>query len=234
MKLILARHGNTFAPQDKVVWVGSANDLPLVESGMAQAKRLADALAHTKLAAIYCAPLLRTKRMAQEVAAAQMQPLTPIIDNRLTELDYGDWSGLSDSEIIERFGEAALTNWVERSIWPEDCHWGASEAKVCEEVQDFVLALSSKHDKDDTVLVVSSNGRLRYFLKLVEGEFARRLASKSFKMGTGRVSMLTGKSALPAGTAGNDGSGQGADYSLSFWNEQPDTLLKAFSGATSL
>ena len=39
MKLILARHGNTFGPQDKVTWVGSTNDLPLVEEGLAQAQR---------------------------------------------------------------------------------------------------------------------------------------------------------------------------------------------------
>ena len=44
MKLYLIRHGNTFAPGDKVTWVGSQNDLPLVESGIQQAQTLSSAL----------------------------------------------------------------------------------------------------------------------------------------------------------------------------------------------
>jgi probable phosphoglycerate mutase len=38
MQLILSRHGNTFSPQDAVVWVGAKQDLPLVDSGVLQAK----------------------------------------------------------------------------------------------------------------------------------------------------------------------------------------------------
>ena len=33
IELLLVRHGNTFAPGDRVVWVGKGQDLPLVESG---------------------------------------------------------------------------------------------------------------------------------------------------------------------------------------------------------
>ena len=57
--LLLGRHGNTFAPTDKVVWVGAHNDLPLVESGLKQAHTLADALQENAVIpqAIYCGPL---------------------------------------------------------------------------------------------------------------------------------------------------------------------------------
>ncbi len=60
--LLLARHGNTFAPGQKVVWVGARNDLSLVESGLAQAHVLAEALekASVKPDAIYAATLKRT------------------------------------------------------------------------------------------------------------------------------------------------------------------------------
>lgn len=218
MKLILARHGNTFAPGDKVTWVGSANDLPLVESGLEQAERAASALEGTNLAAIYCAPLLRTKKFAEIIATKQAakqatnrsaksqsnQASQPIIDKRLTELDYGDWSGLSDDEIATKFGDS-LKNWIDSSTWPSGCHWASSEAEVTAEVQELVSELEEKH-ADETVLLVSSNGRLRYFLKLIAGEFERRVADKQFKMGTGKISVLNGDSGV---------------YSLLSWNEDP-------------
>ena len=39
-RLILARHGNTFAPTDKPFWVGARSDLSLVEKGLAQAQEM--------------------------------------------------------------------------------------------------------------------------------------------------------------------------------------------------
>jgi probable phosphoglycerate mutase len=219
MQLILARHGNTFGPGDKVTWVGSANDLPLVKSGLEQAERAAAALANTKLAAIYCAPLLRTKKFAEIVAAQQVahntNHITPVIDNRLTELDYGDWSGLSDDEIAEKFGDS-LQNWMNTSTWPTNCHWASSEAQVTAEIKSLVAELEAKHS-GETVLLVSSNGRLRYFLKLIAGEFERRVASKQFKMGTGRVSLL---------------NGQGQQYSLLSWNDEPAALKEILHSAS--
>ncbi|MDP3509504.1 MAG: histidine phosphatase family protein [Candidatus Melainabacteria bacterium] len=216
MKLILARHGNTFAPGDKVTWVGSANDLPLVQSGLEQAERAATALEGAKLAAIYCAPLLRTKKFAEIVASKQTTIATPIIDNRLTELDYGDWSGLSDDEISAKFGDS-LKNWINTSTWPNGCHWASNEAEVTAEVQSIVAELEAKH-ADQTVLLVSSNGRLRYFLKLIAGEFERRVADKQFKMGTGKISLLTS---------------QGKTYSLLAWNQDPATLKDLLCSANS-
>ena len=40
IELLLVRHGNTFSPGDRVSWVGRGEDLPLVESGRAQASAL--------------------------------------------------------------------------------------------------------------------------------------------------------------------------------------------------
>ena len=36
MKVVLARHGNTFGPGDTPVWVGAREDYPLVEKGREQ------------------------------------------------------------------------------------------------------------------------------------------------------------------------------------------------------
>jgi broad specificity phosphatase PhoE len=192
MKLILARHGNTFGPQDKVTWVGSTNDLPLVAEGLAQAERFGNALNKNegKIAAIYCAPLLRTKRFAEIIAEKSRKVVPFIVDERLTELDYGRWSGRSDAEIEEIFGKDCLSDWIDRSVWPEHCGWAGNPKFIEEQVRSFVEEILAKYPADSTVVAVSSNGRLRYFLKLVGFEFERRVAEKSFKVATGRMCVI--------------------------------------------
>ena len=82
--LLFARHGNTFGPGDKVVWVGRETDLPLVEKGLEQAAAAAEALRRTDLIpdAIYCASLQRTRRFAAIVAEASS--VAPVGSKRST------------------------------------------------------------------------------------------------------------------------------------------------------
>jgi probable phosphoglycerate mutase len=59
--------------------------------------------------------------------------------------------------------------------------------------------------------MVSSNGRLRYFLKLIDSEFERRVAESNFKVATGRVCLID----ITNGAA-----------KLELWNEQPEMLAQ--------
>ena len=43
------------------------------------------------------------------------------------------------------------------------------------------------HTEEDTVLVVASNGCLRYFLHLVPGAFEEKVAQRQLKIGTGHM-----------------------------------------------
>lgn len=211
MKIILARHGNTFAPGARVYWVGKNEDLPLVESGVVQAKKLGEAFAKygVRPGAVYSGPLQRTRNYAQ-IALETAGASTPIaIDARLNELDYGGWGGLSDDQIAARYGSEVLRGWTEKSIWPENCGWESSEDSILHEVRGFVQDVVSRHGDGQTVLVVSSNGRLRYFLELVAGEFSKRVAEKSFKMSTGNVSLLCLES---------------TGFTIKFWNQAPTSL----------
>jgi broad specificity phosphatase PhoE len=219
MRLILARHGNTFGPGDKICWVGSRNDLPLVESGLNQARAAAAALADVSLSAIYCAPLKRTREFAQIVAQAQRSNVDVRIDERLTELDYGEWSGLTDDEIKETFGSQSLSDWVEKSIFPQNCGWPSRE-RIIEEVRDFAEHVKATHPPEANILAVSSNGRLRFFAKLVAGEFEKRQAEKSLKVGTGQLGILELNSDPQANC-------------LRLWNSQPEALKAALAGSSS-
>lgn len=208
MNLLLSRHGNTFNPGEPSVWAGATNDLPLVEKGLAQAERLAETLIskNIKPAAVYCSPLQRTSRYASIVIERLKLNLKPIVDPRLHEIDYGAWTGLTNDEISRRFGEAALKAWDDRSQWPARSGWGSSETGVIREVRSFAEDLIERYSTTDTVLIVSSNGRLRYFLTLAEGEFARRIESGTFKIKTGHVCKLRYESGA---------------FKVEYWDQEP-------------
>jgi probable phosphoglycerate mutase len=189
LNLILARHGNTFNPNDKVTWVGSRNDLPLVHAGIQQAKHLAESFlwAGITLDAIFCGPLTRTRRFADIVKKTLDLPYAVTIDKRLNELDYGEWSGLTDTEVIEKFGSEFFDNWSKYGVWPAVGSWGQSESEIRDEVASFAQDLLNNYRETSNILAVSSSGRLRYFLTLVEGLWERSCQASNLKVGTGRI-----------------------------------------------
>lgn len=188
--LLLARHGNTFATGDKVTWVGASNDLPLVESGLAQAKSLAQVLLENEIkpAALYSGPLKRTKEYATIIRdALQLSPDIQI-DSRLNEIDYGAWSGLTSEEIKEKFGQDELDAWNLQGKWPVT--FVGNEAEVEAEVNSFVQDIMSSYLENQLALAVTSNGRLKYFLKLLPDIYAEYIKVSKWKVSTGNICLL--------------------------------------------
>lgn len=193
VELLLVRHGNTFGPGDAVTWVGAREDLPLVESGERQARDLGSALKAAVGAGqaapvrVLAGPLQRT-RQAAEIALGVAGLELPIdIDERLIEVDYGPWGGLTTGELVERFGAEVVEGWEQRCAWPPQ--WVTSESEVRQRVLDLVNELNREHG-GERLLVLSSNGVLRYFLQSVPGAFEAALAERSFKLKTGRGGRL--------------------------------------------
>ena len=116
-RLIIARHGNTFAPGDTPRRVGRRTDLPLVASGEAQARRIGDYLRRHQLVpdVVFAAPLQRsydTARLAVEAAGCDL-PIT--IDARFNEIDYGPDENQPESTVVARIGDQALRDWNEHA-----------------------------------------------------------------------------------------------------------------------
>ncbi len=208
MKLILSRHGNTFKSGETATWVGSRNDLPLVDTGINQANELAKALqdANCLINAIYCASLKRTNEYATIIAKKLKLEYLPIADDRLIELDYGDWSGLTNEQVINRFGKNALDKWTKDGVCPQNSHWGESEQQVIERVKSFADEIQVKH-KNETVLAVTSNGILRYFVALVPEVFAQASQKSSLRVATGNVCIMQNLNGI---------------WQLLCWNQKPD------------
>ena len=112
-QIILVRHGQT-------AWnIGAGGgerfrgrtDLPLDDTGLAQAHALAERLHHYPIVAVYSSPLKRAMQTAQPTAqrlGLPVQPLPGIID-----INYGHWQGLSHPEVAQRHPEL-YRRWLEK------------------------------------------------------------------------------------------------------------------------
>ncbi|MFN3834541.1 MAG: histidine phosphatase family protein [Glycocaulis sp.] len=205
MRLILARHGNTFRPGETPVWVGAREDLPLTDTGEAQSRQIGLALHEAGVvpARIICGPLQRTSQGACLAAEACGFSAAIETDARLKEIDYGRWGGRSDADIAAEWGEKAIEDWRERSIVPKGAGWTPSPDIIAGNAHALCREIVETAAPADTVLVISSNGILRYFHALLAGPSARQ---EDAKVKTGHW-----------GVARHDGSA----FTLHVWNVTP-------------
>jgi probable phosphoglycerate mutase len=205
-RVILARHGNTFRPEDTPVMVGARSDLPLVEKGLLQAGILGDALAQSglHLTKVTSGPLQRTRQTAEIVAQKLSLSLADIhIDPRLTEIDFGAWEGKTSAEILAICEKGELEAWDKKSIYPPSPHWHPSEAQL---VANTKLLLTEA--QNGTSLIVTSNGILRFFAQIATNapEFPDR------KVATGHICVMD----------------KNADdtWHIIHWNQSPSVLFQ--------
>jgi broad specificity phosphatase PhoE len=93
--IAFVRHGQTAMNRDGRLQ--GRLDSPLSEVGLIQARALAEAFSITPPARVCASPLLRARGTA--AAIAEPHGLTVEVDERLIELDYGEWDGKALREI---------------------------------------------------------------------------------------------------------------------------------------
>jgi broad specificity phosphatase PhoE len=102
--IVLVRHGQTDANRAGRL-LGRA-DPPLNERGRHQADSLATVLEHEPAPRlVLTSPLLRTRETAERISAATGTPVR--IDERLIELDYGEW----DERLLRDIPADVGTRW---------------------------------------------------------------------------------------------------------------------------
>ena len=93
----LARHGETkWNAENRIC---GRSDVPLSEAGRRQAKRLAERLKPISFDALYSSPLKRAIDTARFIS--ERIGLEPVVDDRLVELDYGQWEGKTLQEVMK-------------------------------------------------------------------------------------------------------------------------------------
>jgi broad specificity phosphatase PhoE len=107
MALYFVRHGET--DWNRVKRFQSTSDVPLNERGLAQAACLANELLRReiKIGELRCSPLQRAVKTAQIIG--DRLGVNPIVDERITELPFGDWEGMFEADLATQFGEQFQT-----------------------------------------------------------------------------------------------------------------------------
>ncbi len=148
-RLLAIRHGETAWNVD--TRIQGHLDIPLNETGLQQARWLAQALAERdEVHAIYASDLARAQVTAQTIA--QAMGLTVSVHPGLRERAFGDFQGRTFAEIEAELPQEAL-HWRHRS--PEWTPPGAGESLLAlrERVLATVEALASRHVGEQIVLV---------------------------------------------------------------------------------
>ena len=186
--LIIARHGNTFEKNETPRRVGVRTDLPLVESGRIQASAIGAWLKRSSLypSAVYTSELQRTKQTA-ELALAEAGYKEPIFPLKIfNEIDYGPDENEPEADVVARIGAQAIKDWDERAIVPQGWDFNAGQC-----IQDWKnFADHVVDDKQDCVMVVTSNGIARFAPHLT-GDFDGFIAQHPLKISTGAVCILS-------------------------------------------
>jgi len=169
MTLLYLRHGQTdWNAQGRIQ---SSTDIPLNETGRAQAReRAAELLSHQPpVEIIYASPLKRAKETAEIIQSALGVPL--YLDERLVERDFGSLEGkkfdrwLDESELAQH-GVEPLTALNERVGGFLDELHAAREGKTVLVVAHGCVAFAVHryyHGQDDSDTTEYGNAALRHY-----------------------------------------------------------------------
>ena len=156
MRFILVRHGITeWNEQNRYQGI---TDIKLSETGRKQARLLAEELKNIPIDHIYSSPLLRAYETAKEVADGKGMDI--IVDERLRELDYGKWEGITRAELYKAYGDSFKNFQGEPFHYPFPGEGTLNHAKlrvgmVFEEIKERYRGT------DETVAVFAHGGILK-------------------------------------------------------------------------
>src|SRR5690606_18225814 len=155
--IYLLRHGETQYNADGNRYCGRT-DIELTTKGIQQANLVADQLAGISFDGIYSSPLKRAYETAR--IASGNQPVNK--EDRLIEVDFGEWEGKT-REVFIAENEALWAAWCENPRITRAGGTGETAQEVILRVDDFFTEIREKHPSG-TILVVAHKGINRFFL----------------------------------------------------------------------
>ncbi|MCL5996347.1 MAG: histidine phosphatase family protein [Chloroflexi bacterium] len=147
-RIILVRHGQT--AWNKIERFRGRADVPLDEVGLAQAEATGRRVAaQWPLNAVYSSPISRAYHTAQAIAKHFHLPVE--VHEGLTDIDFGQWQGLSPDEVRARWPEQ-LDAWYHT---PQRLHIPGGESLDIMRARGMAAVdeLTARHDGQTIALV---------------------------------------------------------------------------------
>ncbi|MEU0763041.1 histidine phosphatase family protein [Streptomyces microflavus] len=151
--LILVRHGRSTANTAGVL-AGRTPGVLLDERGTEQAAALPARLSALAIAAAVTSPLERCRQTLQPLLDAR--PGLPVhTEERISECDYGDWSGRKLAELSDEPLMSVVQQHPSAAAFPGGESMRAMQARAVDAVRDWNDRVEAEHGEDATYVMCS-------------------------------------------------------------------------------
>ncbi|MGY1502048.1 histidine phosphatase family protein [Streptomyces sp. QTS52] len=151
--LILVRHGRSTANTSGVL-AGRTPGVALDERGAAQAAALPGRLAELPISEIVTSPLQRCQETIRPLLEARPE-LSPHTEERISECDYGDWSGRKLAELTDEPLMQVVQAHPTAAAFPGGESMRAMQTRAAEAVREWNARVEADHGADAVYLMCS-------------------------------------------------------------------------------
>lgn len=152
MTVILLRHGRSVSNTAQIL-AGRSEGVDLDDKGDGQAAELIDRIGDLPVRAVVHSPLLRCRRTIEPLAEAL--GLAPVADERLTEVDYGDWTGRNIADLAKEPLWAVVQAHPSAAVFPGGEGLAQVQSRAVAAVRDHDRRLAEQHGGDALWLACS-------------------------------------------------------------------------------
>jgi probable phosphomutase (TIGR03848 family) len=145
MTVILLRHGRSTSNTAGVL-AGRAEGVDLDDKGCEQAVGLIDRIGELPIRALICSPMLRCRRTLEPLAEALC--LQPLIEDRLAEVDYGEWTGRKLGELAGEPLWRVVQAHPSAAVFPGGEGLAQVQARAVSAVREHDRRLAEEHGGD--------------------------------------------------------------------------------------
>jgi probable phosphomutase (TIGR03848 family) len=145
LTVILLRHGRSVSNTAHTL-AGRSEGVELDAKGVGQAGALVERLAGLPIKALVRSPLLRCRLTLEPLAAAL--GLDPFIDERLSEVDYGQWTGRQLGELVKEPLWTVVQQQPSAAVFPDGEGLAQVQARAVAAVRDHDRRLAEEHGTD--------------------------------------------------------------------------------------
>ncbi|WP_330292173.1 histidine phosphatase family protein [Streptomyces sp. NBC_00576] len=151
--LILVRHGRSTANTSGVL-AGRTPGVALDERGAAQAAALPGRLAELPISEVVTSPLQRCQETIRPLLEARPD-LRAHTEERISECDYGDWSGRKLAELMDEPLMQVVQAHPSAAAFPGGESMRAMQTRAAEAVREWNARVEAEHGADAVYLMCS-------------------------------------------------------------------------------
>ncbi|ORJ64854.1 histidine phosphatase family protein [Mycobacterium simiae] len=145
MTVILLRHGRSTSNTAGTL-AGRSEGVDLDDKGREQAAGLINRLGDLPIRAVVTSPLLRCRRTIEPLA--ELMCLEPLVDERLAEVDYGEWTGRKIGELAKEELWRVVQAHPSAAVFPGGEGLAQVQARAVAAVREHDRRLSEEHQGD--------------------------------------------------------------------------------------